>query len=249
MMMGQVVCLGAGTSMYVCACMWACMWMEAFRGYGSRLRGQMSINACKWYELVMWLECEGVCGYGSCVWGRWICGTAYLVWMSGSLQVCIYPPGTPRSGYWVLGRRDIRSPCWVPSQPPTLRTCSHVDWNSKLERDGNILSACRLPLGAVTRKCACLYPNTLITFYFMCVSGEGARTGSMQREGHADIKLNVKVNLWAGWGNPPRRRTPSAPERWGAPSSRSLLSAMRAFRQSLGITLIYLMRARHKLLF
>ena len=58
-------------------------------------------------------------------------------------------------------------------------------------------------LGSSDRRCACLYPNTLITVNFTRVSvgggvggGRRAGTGSIQLEGHADIKL--KVNLRAG---------------------------------------------------
>lgn len=69
----------------------------------------------------------------------------------------------------------------------------------------------------------------------MCVRG-GAGTGSIQLEGHADITLDVKVNLRAQVVSRAEVTFPR-PQRSGQYSFFTL-SASYVFKQSLGITLI-----------
>lgn len=94
-------------------------------------------------------------------------------------MLCVLGPG-----------KEGRQKSWlfpIPAPSPQVLLSSELD--IKLERDVSILLAASRPArGAVTRKCACLYPNTLITIIFTCVDGwERTGTDSTQLEGHTTI--------------------------------------------------------------
>lgn len=67
--------------------------------------------------------------------------------------------------------------------PQAVRSCSHLGLEQQVREREHPFSCLSPAQGTETRKCACLYPNTLITINFTCVRG---------REGWGQAAFNLK---------------------------------------------------------